>query len=123
MDKVKSLLRAQINAGFAPIQSALAQEPQDPAATHLSPEAAPSPFLMPPGSEQQREQGACASHLEAVQDTCPAGATASLTELLDALHAFAHSPAYRLAPKAVQTLTQALEQQVRLALREAYPSS
>ena len=123
MDKVNGILRAQINAGFAPIQSALAQESHDPAATHLSPEAAPSPFLMIPGSEHQREQGACASGVEAMQDMSPASATTSLTELLAALHGFAHSPAYRLAPKAVQTLAQALEQQVRLALREAHLSS
>ena len=123
MDKVNGTLRAQINAGFTPIQSALAQESHDPAATHLSPEATPSPFLMSPGREHQREQGTCASDVEAMHDTCPAGATTSLTELLAALHGFAHSPAYRLAPKAVQTLTQALEQQVRLALREAHSSS
>jgi hypothetical protein len=123
MEKVKSLLRAQINAGFAPIQSMLAQESHDPAAAHLFPEAASSPFLMSPGSEQQTEQGAPALHMGEVQDRCPVSATTSLTELLAALHAFAHSPEYRMAPRAVQTLAQALEQQVRLALREAHPSS
>jgi|GEM_PF-1961582 len=122
-EKVNSILRAQINAGFAPIQSALAQESHDPAATHLSPGAAPSPFLMSPGSEQQTEQGVCASHVEAVQDICPIDATTSMAELLTVLHAFAHSSAYWMTPKAVQTLAQALEQQLRLALREAHPSS
>src|SRR5207248_447962 len=42
-EKVNTLLRAQINAGFAPIQSALAQGWNDPAAAHLSAEAVPSP--------------------------------------------------------------------------------
>jgi len=45
-----------------------------------------------------------------------------MTALLAALQTFAHSPDYRMAPKAVQTITQALEQQLRLALREAHSS-
>ena len=122
-EKVNSILRAQINAGFAPIQSALAQESNDPAADHLSPRRAPSPFLMFPGSEQQTDQGACASHVEAVQDMYPVRATTSMTELLAVLQAFANSPEYRIVPKVVQTLAQALEQQLRLALREAHSSS
>jgi hypothetical protein len=123
MEKVNSILRAQINAGLAPIQAALAQRWNDPAAASLSPGAASSPFLFSPGSEQQTEQHAFASNLEAVQDTCLVGATTSMTELLAALHAFAHSPAYWMAPKVVQTLAQALEQQLRLTLRETNSSS
>ena len=46
-----------------------------------------------------------------------------MTALLAALHAFVDSPDYQMAPKAVQTLTQALGQQLRLTLREAHPSS
>ena len=46
-----------------------------------------------------------------------------MTSLLAALHAFAQSPDYRTTPQAVQTLTQALEQQLRLALREALSAS
>lgn len=122
-EKVNSILRAQINAGFAPIQSALAQESNDPAADHLSPGRAPSPFHMFPRSEQQTEQGACASNVEAVQDMYSFRATTSMTALLSALQTFAHGPDYRMAPKAVQTLAQALEQQLHLALREAHPSS
>jgi ParB/RepB/Spo0J family partition protein len=45
-EKVNSILRAQINAGLAPIQSTLAQGLNDPAPAHLSPGAAPSPFLI-----------------------------------------------------------------------------
>ena len=122
-EKVNSLLRAQINAGLAPIQTVLAQGWNDPAAAHLSPGSAPSPFLMSPASGQQTEQSAFASNVEVVQDTCPTGATTSMTELLTALHAFALSSDYRMAPKAVQTLAQALDQQLRLALREAHSTS
>jgi ParB/RepB/Spo0J family partition protein len=124
-ERVNDLLRAQINAGFAPIQSALVQGWNEQAAGHLSPGAALSPqaILTPPGSEQKTGQSACAPGEEAVQDTCPSDATTSMTAMLAALQTFACSPDSRMAPKAVQTLAQALEQQLRLALREAYPSS
>jgi hypothetical protein len=46
-----------------------------------------------------------------------------MTSLLAALHAFVDSPDYQMAPKVVQTLAQALEQQLRLTLREAHSSS
>jgi len=46
-----------------------------------------------------------------------------MTSLLAALHAFAQSSDYRTTPQAVQMLTQALEQQLRLALREALSAS
>ena len=46
-----------------------------------------------------------------------------MTSLLAGLHLFAHSPDYRRTPQAVQTLAQALEQQLRLALREASSAS
>ena len=124
-EKVTDLLRAQINAGFAPIQVALAQEWDDQAAAHRSPGATLSPqsFLPPPDGEEQTGQAVCAPGEEAVQETCPSDSTTSMTALLAALQTFAHSPDYRMAPKAVQTLTQALEQQLRLALREAHSSS
>ena len=114
MEKVNSILRAQINAGFAPVQSALEQGWSNHADAPLSPGGvlSPQPFFTAPDGEQQ-----------AAQNICPSGATTSMPELLTALHAFAHSPGYRMAPKAVQTLAQALEQQLRLALREAHPSS
>ena len=125
MEKVNDLLRAQINAGFAPIQVALAQEWDDQAAAHRSPGATLSPqsFLPPPDGEEQTGQAVCAPGEEAVQETCPSDSTTSMTALLAALQTFAHSPDYRMAPKAVQTIAQALEQQLRLALREAHSSS
>jgi hypothetical protein len=46
-----------------------------------------------------------------------------MTSLLAALQAFTRSPDYRVMPQAVRTLTQALEQQLRLALRERPPAA
>src|SRR5258708_386286 len=93
-ERVNDLLPAQINAGFAPIQSALVQGWNDQAAGHLSPGAAFSPqgFLTPPGRGQQTGQSVCAPGEEAVQDTCPSDATTSMTALLAALQTFACSP-------------------------------
>ena len=124
-EKVNSLLRAQINAGFAPIQSALAQGWEDQAAGHLSSGAVllPQSFLTSPDGEEQTGQAACVPGEKAMQDTCSSDTTTSTAALLSALQAFVHSSDYRMAPKAVQTLTQALEQQLRLTLREARPSS
>src|SRR2546421_572790 len=123
-EKVNDLLRAQINAGFAPIQVALAQEWNDQAAEHRSPGAAlsPQPFLPLPDGEEQTGQATCTPGEEAVQESCSSDSTTSMTTLLAALHAFVHSPDCRMGPKAVQTLAQALEQQLRLALREAHSS-
>jgi len=125
MEKVNDLLRAQINAGFAPIQVALTREWEDQAAAHRSPGTALSPQSFRPltDCEDQTGQAASAPGEEAVQETSSSDSTTSMTTLLAALHAFVHSPDYQMAPKAVQTLVQALEQQLRLALREARPSS
>ncbi len=126
LEKVNGILRAQINAGLAPIQSALAQEWGNQTGGECSPGSALplQPFLTVSVSEQQMEQGACIPGEETMQeDTCPSTATTSMTALLEALQTFAHSPDYRMTPKAVQTLAQALEQQLRLALREGRASS
>ncbi len=124
MEKVNSILRAQINAGFAPIQSALAQEWEDHDAVHPSAGAALSPqgLLTAPDCEEQTGQAACAPGEEATQNTYPSDSTTSMTTLLAELHAFVHSRGYHTTPKSVQTLAQALEQQLRLALRKAHSS-
>ena len=119
-ERVNNLLRAQINAGFEPIQAALAQGWNAPPA-HL-PTLSNSLPLTTPGCEEQGGQAACAGK-ESAPEMCPSTSTASMTSLLAALHAFAQSPDYRTTPQAVQTLTQALEQQLRLALREALSTS
>jgi len=123
-ERVNNLLRAQINAGFVPIQSALVQGWSDQSPSHL-PELSnlsPQRLLITPGSEEQARQAAYAGK-ESEQDMCPSTSTTSMTSLLAALHAFVQSPDYRTTPQAVQTLTQALVQQLRLALREALSSS
>jgi hypothetical protein len=81
----------------------------------------PQPFLTSPDGEDQSGQAVCTPGGEAVQETCSSDVTTSMTSLLAVLQAFVDSPDYRMAPKAVQTLTQALGQQLRLALREAHP--
>jgi ParB/RepB/Spo0J family partition protein len=123
-ERVNDLLRAQINASLVPIQSALVQGWSDKSPSHL-PELSnlsPQRLLITPGSEEQARQAAYAGK-ESEQDMCPSTSTTSMTSLLAALHAFVQSPDYRATPQAVQTLTQALEQQLRLALREALSSS
>jgi len=123
-ERVNDLLRAQINAGFVPIQSALVQGWSDQSPSHL-PELSnlsPQRLLITPGSEEQARQVAFAGK-ESEQDMCPSTSTTSMTSLLAALHAFVQSPDYRTTPQAVQTLTQALEQELRLTLREALSSS
>ena len=124
-ERVNSILRAQINAGFAPIQAALAQGWNDQTAGHRSPGAAllSQSFLTASDREQQTRQSVCIPGEGAMQDTCPSNSTTSMTALLATLQAFTHSSDSRMAPKAVQTLAQALEQQLRLALLEARPSS
>jgi ParB-like chromosome segregation protein Spo0J len=119
-EHVNGILRAQINVGLVPIQAALAQGWNAPPA-HL-PTLSNSLPLTTPGCEEQAGQAACAGK-ESAPDMCPSTSTASMTSLLAALHAFVQSPDYRTTPQAVQTLTQALEQQLRLALREALSSS
>jgi ParB/RepB/Spo0J family partition protein len=111
MDKVNGILRAQINAGLAPIQSVLAQGWEDQAAADLSAGAPLSPQEVDTTSGDDERAG---------QATCPSTSTTSVAALLSALEVFTCSPDYRMAPKAVQTLAQALEQQLRLSLREAH---
>jgi ParB/RepB/Spo0J family partition protein len=123
-ERVNDLLRAQINAGFVPIQSALVQGVSDQSPSHLPERSNLSPqrLLTTSGYDEQAEQGAYVGK-ESALDMCPSATITSMTSLLAALHAFVQSPDYRTTPQAVQTLTQALEQQLRLALREARSSS
>jgi ParB/RepB/Spo0J family partition protein len=111
MEKVNGILRAQINAGLAPIQSVLAQGWEDQAATDLSAGVThlPQEVDTTPGENEQ-----------AGQETRPSASTTFMAGLLSALQVFTCSPDYRMASKAVQMLAQALEQQLRLSLREAH---
>jgi ParB/RepB/Spo0J family partition protein len=116
-ESVKDILRAQINTGLVPVQDALAQG-WNTTSSHLPVVPDTSPFLAQPRSEELAQQIGCLDG-ERVQEACQTAAASSLSSLLAALHAFEHCPDYRTAPQAVQTLSQALVQQLRIALREA----
>ncbi len=123
-EKVNDLLRAQINAGLVPVQSALVKGSDDHSledltlASHLSPQH----LLNAPGSEVQAEQAVDADK-ESEAERFPSASATAMTSLLAALHAFTHSSDYRVTPQAVRTLTQALVQQLRLALHEIPPAA
>jgi len=116
-ERVKDILRAQINAGLVPVQGALAQG-WNATSSHVPTLPDTSPFLAQPGCEEQVEQAGCVDK-ECMPEACPTASASSLSSLLAALLAFEHCPDYRTAPQAVQTLTQALVQQLRIALRDA----
>ena len=121
-ERVKDILRAQINTGLVPVQDALAQG-WNTTSSHLPvvpdtlvPDT--SPFLAQPRREELAQQIGCLDG-ERMQEACQTASTPSLSSLLAALLAFEHCPDYRTAPQAVQTLSQALVQQLRIALRDA----
>ena len=116
-ERVKDILRAQINAGLVPVQAALVQG-WNATSPHLPALSDTSPFLAQPGCEEQAEQAGCVDK-DRMLEACPTTSISSLPSLLAALYTFEYSPDYRMAPQAVQTLTQALVQQLRLALRDA----
>ena len=139
-ERVKEILRAQINAGLVPVQTALMQGWNAPPShiSELSPlPALPSPGdtadpegLSSPGSKVQAEQAAFPgkeTEQESAPAVCSMASTSSqfspLVAVLDALHAFEQIPDYKAAPRTVQTLTQALVQQLRIALRDMPPAS
>jgi ParB/RepB/Spo0J family partition protein len=104
-ERVKEMLRAQINTGLVPVQDAFSQGWNGA-----------SPVLT-----QYEGDGQTWQVEDVSAETAPAECqnTSSLSTLLIALQAFGHSPEYRTAPQAVQTLTKALVQQVQLTLRDA----
>ncbi|HLJ34447.1 MAG TPA: hypothetical protein VKU38_12370, partial [Ktedonobacteraceae bacterium] len=113
-EQVKETLRAQIDAGLVPLQTSLGQGWS---------EAQPKAYSAP-----QTEQAALKSQSVPVnQDIQPSERvmpaaelsvpTPSLQEVDDVLRAFAQSDAFQAVPRAVQTLTQALVQQLSLTLR------
>ncbi len=118
---MKDILRAQINTGLVPVQAALAQgwnasSPHQPAMSDTS------PFLAQSGCEEQVEQAGCVDK-EGMSEACQNVSTSSMSSLLAALQAFEQCPDYRTAPLVVQTLFQALVQQLRIALRDAPPAA
>jgi len=108
LERVKDILRAQINTGLVPVQDAFSQSWNGA-----------SPVLTQSEGDSQTWQVENADTQTAPAE-CPN--TSSLSTLLIALQAFEHSPEYRTTPQAVQALTKALVQQVRVALRDAQPA-
>ena len=122
-EQVKDILRAQINAGLVPVQTALVQgwnlpPSHIPALSTPSTDHCPTPL----GCEVQPEQATCGAK-QSMLEACPAVASSSMSSVLAALEAFVQSDEYRTVPQAIQTLTQALVQQLRLSLREALSAS
>ena len=116
-ERVKDILRAQINAGLVPVQGALTQG-WNATSAHLPALPDTSPFLTQPGCEERAEQAGCVDK-ERMPEACQTTSISSLSSLLAALHAFVQRPDYRMVPQTVQMLTQALVQQLRIALRDA----
>jgi hypothetical protein len=108
LERVKDILRAQINTGLAPVQDAFSQSWNGA-----------SPVLTQTEGDGQTWQVEDVDAQTALAE-CPN--TSSLSTLLIALQSFECSPEYRTTPQAVQALTKALVQQVRVALREAQPA-
>jgi ParB/RepB/Spo0J family partition protein len=108
-ERVKDLLRAQINTGLVPVQNALAQGWNNT-----------SPVPTQPGNDEQAGKVEDVD-AETALAVCPNISPSSLTTLLTALEAFEHCPEYRTASQPIQTLILALTQQVLMALRDGLP--
>jgi ParB/RepB/Spo0J family partition protein len=108
LERVKDLLRAQINTGLVPVQDALSQGWN-----------AASPVLM---QSEGEDKAGLVGDVDANTALAVCSNTSSLSTLLTALQTFEQSSDYQTTPKPIQTLTQALAQQVRMALRNVLPS-
>jgi ParB/RepB/Spo0J family partition protein len=108
-ERVKDLLRAQINTGLVPVQNALAQGWNNT-----------SPVPTQPGNDEQAGKVEDVD-AETALAICTNTSISSLSTLLAALQAFEHGPEYRTVPQPIQTLTLALAQQVQLALHDVLP--
>jgi ParB/RepB/Spo0J family partition protein len=110
-DVVKHALRAQIDAGFAPMQAQLAQGwSLMPVSAPVSAPAHASTASSLPGN------------MPLENDNAVSQAASTLVQLVAALHRFEQSDEYRTVPQAVRSLTIALIQQVQVCLRTV-PSS
>jgi ParB/RepB/Spo0J family partition protein len=115
-ERVKEMLRVQINAGLVPIQSALVQAWNAPP-SQLSNSDLDHCSIRQEGKEWPDQATEAEMHRK--PESCSPPSTSQMSLVLSSLEAFVHSDGYRIAPQAVQTLTQALVQQLRLSLREA----
>ena len=121
-ERVKELLRVQIAGGLHPLQATLAQDwRSSPVSISVTQSLDSSPACDATKEAVEHAQP-CAS----ITISTPANALAaeahprdthSLQEVLHALLVFQQCDNYRAVPRAVQTLTEALAQQLHLALR------
>jgi ParB/RepB/Spo0J family partition protein len=122
-EQVKEALRVQIDAGLQPVQTQLAQGWNVPPVPIL-PSAMPAPFYKLYAAEKA-SQGTTpdlsTSEHGSHGCTSPAISASPLVTALESLQVFAQSAEYRCAPQAVQMLTTALIQQLRLSTRQALP--
>src|SRR6516162_2691374 len=109
VERVKDILRAQINTGLMPVQDAFSQNWNGASPSLTQSESDVQTWLVEDVDA------------ETAPTACPN--TSSLSTLLIALQTFEYSPEYQTAPQAVKALTKALVQQVRVALREAQPAT
>jgi len=122
-ERVKEVLRVQIASGLLPLQATLAQSfHPSPMSTASSAVSSLSNGLAPKDAEDAKGD----STLLYVPGVSPSasenplsGAGQALQEVLQAVCLFQHSDDYRAVPRAIQTLSEAFAQQVRIALRSA----
>lgn len=120
-ERVKQVLRAQIDAGLVPLQATLAQGwHRELSPVRALPSQSPSTSSSRPASMLM--EVSCPQPAFSATATALPGQTAdissSLQSLLNALLAFEQSSAYQAVSPAIQTLSQAFVQQVRIALRD-----
>jgi ParB/RepB/Spo0J family partition protein len=115
-ERVNDLLRAQIGAGLLPLQAALAQgwDIAQPPHVHA--------LLDHPSGGEERARETSDTKKGLSQEVSTSASPSPMLTLLAALHTFVQSPAYHTTPPPVQVLTGALEQELRLALREISPA-
>ncbi len=115
---VKEVLRVQIASGLLPLQATLAQS------LHTAPLSTVTASRTSSPARMAQEEALGKPTQPAVQlPTAPQPENAvpeegqALQEVLQAVCLFQQCAVYRTVPRAIQTLTEALAQQVRLALR------
>ena len=120
-EHVNAVLRVQIASGLLPLQATLAQRFQAAPVAHISSTVLPSSVGRCAVAEEVGEQTPPGSSLTSRPTACDTSPTAGqpLQDVLQALRLFQQCDTYRTVPRAIQTLTEALAQQVGLALRTA----
>ena len=121
-ERVKETLRAQIDAGLHPLQASLSQGwVEAPSSARIVPTEGQC-FTESEETRPQRQTIPASYETEKMPESpLVAPHATSLEEVLHVLRAFEQSPDYRMIPRPIQTLTQALVQQLTLTLRHAAP--